>query len=47
MGELHRVVKNLLDDQRSAILDIDREVAGILRDEASRRRISACRWPVR
>jgi aspartate-semialdehyde dehydrogenase len=48
MGETHRVVKNLLDDPASAILDIDREVAGILRDEsASRRRISACRLPVR
>jgi aspartate-semialdehyde dehydrogenase len=33
MGEMHRVVKNLLDDPASAILDIDREVAGILRDE--------------
>ena len=33
MGETHRVVKNLLDDPASAILDIDREVAGILRDE--------------
>ncbi len=31
MGETHRVVKNLLDDPASAILDIDREVAGILR----------------
>jgi aspartate-semialdehyde dehydrogenase len=28
------VVKNLLDDPASAILDIDREVAGILRDES-------------
>jgi aspartate-semialdehyde dehydrogenase len=34
MGETHRVVKNLLDDPASAILEIDREVAGILRDEA-------------
>jgi aspartate-semialdehyde dehydrogenase len=34
MGETHRVVKNLLDDPASAILDIDREVAGILRDES-------------
>ncbi|MBI5898722.1 MAG: aspartate-semialdehyde dehydrogenase [Rhodocyclales bacterium] len=33
MGEAHRVVKDLLDDPASAILDIDREVAGILRDE--------------
>ncbi|MCF8197145.1 MAG: aspartate-semialdehyde dehydrogenase [Sulfuritalea sp.] len=34
MGETHRVVKGLLDDPASAILDIDREVAGILRDES-------------
>jgi aspartate-semialdehyde dehydrogenase len=34
MGETHRVVKNLLDDPASAILDIDREVAGILRNES-------------
>jgi aspartate-semialdehyde dehydrogenase len=33
MGEAHGVVKGLLDDPASAILDIDREVAGILRDE--------------
>jgi aspartate-semialdehyde dehydrogenase len=33
MGEAHEVVKALLDDPASAILDIDREVAGILRDE--------------
>lgn len=33
MGEAHRVAKNLLDEPASAILDIDREVAGILRDE--------------
>ena len=33
MGEAHGVVKELLDDPASAILDIDREVAGILRDE--------------
>lgn len=33
MGEAHGVVKNLLDDPASAILDIDREVAGILRDD--------------
>ena len=34
MGEVHRVAKNLLDDPASAILDIDREVAGILREES-------------
>ena len=33
MGEAHRVVKGLLDDPASAILEIDREVAGILRDD--------------
>jgi aspartate-semialdehyde dehydrogenase len=33
MGEAHRVAVNLLQDPASAILDIDREVAGILRDE--------------
>jgi aspartate-semialdehyde dehydrogenase len=33
MGEAHRVARALLDDPASAILDIDREVAGILRDE--------------
>jgi aspartate-semialdehyde dehydrogenase len=33
MGEVNRVARNLLDDPASAILDIDREVAGILRDE--------------
>ena len=33
MGEVHRVAKGLLDDPGSAILDIDREVAGILREE--------------
>ncbi|MEZ0233262.1 MAG: aspartate-semialdehyde dehydrogenase [Methylophilaceae bacterium] len=33
MGEAHRVAQNLLSDPASAILDIDREVAGILRDE--------------
>ena len=32
MGDAHRVVKPLLDDPGSSILDIDREVAGILRD---------------
>ena len=34
MGEVHRVAKNLLDDPASAILDIDREVAGTLRDNS-------------
>ncbi len=33
MGELHRAAKDLLDDPASAILDIDREVAGILRED--------------
>ena len=33
MGEVHFAAKALLDDPASAILDIDREVAGILRDE--------------
>ena len=33
MGEAHIAAKSLLDDPRSAILDIDREVAGILRDD--------------
>ncbi len=33
MGEAHLAAKSLLDDPASAILDIDREVAGILRDE--------------
>jgi aspartate-semialdehyde dehydrogenase len=33
MGEAHRAAKTLLDDPGSAILDIDREVAGVLRDE--------------
>lgn len=33
MGELHAVSKKLLDDPASAILDIDRQVAGILRDD--------------
>jgi aspartate-semialdehyde dehydrogenase len=32
MGEAHRVAKNMLDDPASGILDIDREVAGTLRD---------------
>ena len=35
MGELNRSVKELLDDPASAILDIDREVAGTMRDYAS------------
>ena len=34
MGEVHFAAKALLDDPASAILDVDREVAGILRDEA-------------
>ena len=33
MGEAHLAAKPLLDDPGSSILDIDREVAGILRDE--------------
>ena len=33
MGEAHLAAKPLLDDPDSAILEIDREVAGILRDE--------------
>ena len=33
MGEAHRVANELLANPASAILDIDREVAGILRDE--------------
>jgi aspartate-semialdehyde dehydrogenase len=33
MGEAHLAAKSLLDDPASAILEIDREVAGILRDE--------------
>ena len=33
MGEAHRVASDLLADPASAILDIDREVAGILRDD--------------
>jgi aspartate-semialdehyde dehydrogenase len=33
MGEVHFAAKPLLADPASAILDIDREVAGILRDE--------------
>ena len=32
MGEAHLAAKTLLEDPQSAILDIDREVAGILRD---------------
>jgi aspartate-semialdehyde dehydrogenase len=34
MGEAHLAAKSLLDNPQSAILDIDREVAGILRDES-------------
>jgi aspartate-semialdehyde dehydrogenase len=34
MGELHLAARGLLDDPASAILDIDREVAGILRAES-------------
>jgi aspartate-semialdehyde dehydrogenase len=34
MGEVHFAAKEMLDDPASAILDIDREVAGILRDES-------------
>ena len=33
MGEMHFAAKDMLNDPASAILDIDREVAGILRDE--------------
>ncbi len=33
MGEVHYAAKQLLEDPASAILEIDREVAGILRDE--------------
>jgi len=33
MGEAHLAAKSLLDDPASAVLDIDRGVAGILRDE--------------
>jgi aspartate-semialdehyde dehydrogenase len=33
MGEAHLAAKTLLDDPGSAILDIDRQVAGILRDD--------------
>jgi aspartate-semialdehyde dehydrogenase len=33
MGEAHLAAKELLDDPGSSILDIDREVAGILRDD--------------
>jgi aspartate-semialdehyde dehydrogenase len=33
MGEAHRVASDLLSDPASAILDIDREVAGTLRDQ--------------
>jgi aspartate-semialdehyde dehydrogenase len=34
MGDAHLAAKSLLDDPNSAILDIDREVAGILRDDS-------------
>jgi len=34
MGEVHFAAKALLEDPASAILDVDREVAGILRDES-------------
>jgi aspartate-semialdehyde dehydrogenase len=34
MGEVHLAAKSYLEDPASAILDIDREVAGILRDES-------------
>jgi aspartate-semialdehyde dehydrogenase len=34
MGEVHYAAKALLDDPASAILEIDREVAGILRDDS-------------
>jgi aspartate-semialdehyde dehydrogenase len=34
MGEVHFAAKALLEDPASAILEIDREVAGILRDES-------------
>jgi len=33
MGEAHRIASDLLSNPASAILDIDREVAGILRDD--------------
>jgi aspartate-semialdehyde dehydrogenase len=34
MGEVHLAAKSMLADPASAILEIDREVAGILRDES-------------
>jgi aspartate-semialdehyde dehydrogenase len=34
MGEVHFAAKGLMDDPASAILEIDREVAGILREES-------------
>lgn len=34
MGEAHRVAKDLLENPASSILDIDREVAGTLRDQS-------------
>lgn len=33
MGDVHLAAKSLLDDPASSILDIDREVAGVLRDK--------------
>jgi aspartate-semialdehyde dehydrogenase len=33
MGEVHLAAKSFLDDPSSSILDIDREVAGVLRDK--------------
>jgi aspartate-semialdehyde dehydrogenase len=33
MGEVHRAAADLLDDPAASILDIDREVAGVLRDD--------------
>ncbi len=33
MGETHRIAKDLLDNPASSILEIDREVAGVLRDK--------------
>ena len=34
MGEVHLAAKSFLDDPASSILDIDREVAGVLRDKS-------------
>ena len=33
MGEVHRAARDLLDDPAASILDIDRAVAGVLRDD--------------